>query len=219
MTICKIYYLLNQKEDYHIHCNYNDHSSIDLTIENILKRANDLQLQKIAFTEHVRADSDWTEKYLEELKKYENTTTIKILKGFEAKILSDGNVDCPLNYLNKDYFIIASFHTKYQDKEKWYNALIKTIRNENVNVIGHLAPDPWISLEKKEINYLGEEIHSNNKIVEINAKYKRPPLEFIKIFKEQGVKFHLGSDAHSISEIANYKGIKNLINFIEHSEE
>jgi putative hydrolase len=211
--------LLNQKEDYHIHSNYNDHSSKDLTIENIIKRANDLRLQKIAFTEHVRANSDWTEKYLGELKKYENTTTIKILKGFEAKILPDGNVDCPLNYLNKDYFIIASFHTKYQDKEKWYNALIKTIRNENVNVIGHLAPDPGISLEKKEINYLGEEIQSNNKIVEINAKYKRPPLEFIRIFKEQGIRFHLGSDAHSLGEIANYNGIRNLINFIEHSEE
>jgi histidinol phosphatase-like PHP family hydrolase len=190
-----------------------------LTIENIIRRANDLQLQKIAFTEHVRANSDWTERYLEELKRYENTTSTKILKGFEAKILPDGNVDCPLNYLNKEYFIIASFHTKYQDKEKWYNALIKTVRNENVNVIGHLAPDPGISLEEKEINYLGEEIHSNNKIIEINAKYKRPPLEFIKIFKEKGIKFHLGSDAHSLSEIANYNGIRNLINFIEHSEE
>ena len=51
------------------------------------------------------------------------------------------------SYLNKDYFIIASFHTKYQDKQKWYNALLKTIRNENVNVIGHLAPDPGISLD------------------------------------------------------------------------
>jgi len=211
--------LLNQKEDNHIHCNYNDHSSKDLTVDNIIKRAKDLQLQKIAFTEHVRASSDWTEKYLEELKTYENTTPIKILKGFEAKILPDGNVDCPLDYLNKDYFIIASFHTKYQDKEKWYKALIKTIRNENVNVIGHLAPDIGISLEKKEIDCLGEEINSNNKIVEINAKYKRPPLEFIKSFKEQGIRFHLGSDAHSLSEIANYNGIKNLINFIEQSEE
>ena len=211
--------MLNQKEDYHIHCNYNDHSSKDLTIDNVVKRANELQLQKIAFTEHVRASSDWTEGYLEELKRHDNKTTVKILKGFEAKILPDGNIDCPLNYLNNDYFIIASFHTKYQDKEKWYSALIKAVRNENVNVIGHLAPDPGISLEKKEIDNLAEEMISNNKIVEINAKYKRPPLEFIKSFKEQGIRFHLGSDAHTLSEIANYNGIKNLINFIEHSEE
>jgi histidinol phosphatase-like PHP family hydrolase len=124
-----------------------------------------------------------------------------------------------LNYLNKDYFIIASFHTKYEDKEKWYNSLIKAVRNENVNVIGHLAPDPGITLEKKEIDNLAEEILSNNKIIEVNAKYKRPPIEFIKSFKKQGIRFHLGSDAHSLDEIANFNGIKNLINFIEHSEE
>ncbi|MGN6559647.1 MAG: hypothetical protein ACTHJ2_03895, partial [Candidatus Nitrosocosmicus sp.] len=182
-------------------------------------KANDLKLQKIAFTEHVRSTSDWTEKYLEELKQFEKSTDIKILKGFEAKILPDGNVDCLSEYLNKNYFIIASFHTKYYEKEKWLNALIKAIRNENVNVIGHLAPEPEFSLDSKELSILSEEIYSNDKIIELNAKYKRPPMEFIKVFKDKGVKFHLGSDAHSLNQIGNFNGIKNLINFIEHSEE
>ncbi|MGN6348369.1 MAG: hypothetical protein ACTHLL_01270 [Candidatus Nitrosocosmicus sp.] len=97
--------------------------------------------------------------------------------------------------------------------------MIKAIRNENVNVIGHIAPDPGISLDLKELSFLSEEIHSNNKIIELNAKYKRPPMEFIKVFKNKGVKFHLGSDAHSLNQIGNFNGIKNLINFIEHSEE
>jgi putative hydrolase len=210
--------LLNIKEDYHIHCNYNDHSANNLSIENIIKKAKDLQLQTIAFTEHVRSTSDWTEKYLQEIDYFKHTTTtnIKIFKGFEAKILPDGSIDCPDAYLNADYFLIASFHTKYQDKSKWYNALLKAIRNENVNVIGHLAPDPEISLTPQEIKILGEEISSNKKIVEINAKYKRPPLEFIKIFKDLKVQFHLGSDAHSLEEIGNFDRIKNLINYIEH---
>lgn len=212
--------MLNIKEDYHIHCNYNDHSATNLSIENIIKKAKDLQLQTIAFTEHVRSTSDWTEKYLQEIDYFTHTTTnINIFKGFEAKILPDGSIDCPDAYLNANYFLIASFHTKYQDKLKWYNALLKAIRNENVNVIGHLAPDPEISLTPQEIKSLGEEISSNNKIVEINAKYKRPPLEFIKIFKDLKVQFHLGSDAHSLEEVGNFDRIKNLINFIEHCGE
>jgi putative hydrolase len=211
--------LFNIKEDYHIHCNYNDHSAIDLSVENIIKKANDIHLQTIAFTEHVRITSDWIEKYLQEIELFKHTANIKILKGFEAKILPDGGIDCPITYLDKEYFIIASFHTKYQDKQKWYNALLKAIRNENVNVIGHLAPDPEISLTPQEIKILGEEIVSNNKIVEINAKYKRPPIEFVKIFKELKVHFHLGSDAHSLYEIGNFDRIKNLINFIEHCGE
>lgn len=211
--------MLNIKEDYHIHCNYNDHSSSDLSVKNVIEKAKDLQLQTIAFTEHVRSNSDWTDKYLQEINSFEVNTTLKILKGFEAKILPDGSIDCPKIYLNDDYFIIASFHTKYQEKEKWYNALLGAIRNKNVNVIGHLAPDAGISLTNLEIKRLGEEILSNNKIVEINAKYKRPPLELLKVFKDLDIQFHLGSDAHSLDDIGNFERINGLINFIEQSGE
>ncbi len=207
--------MLNIKEDYHIHCNYNDHSSNDLSVENVIEKAKDLHLQTIAFTEHVRSNSDWTEKYLREINSFEDKTDIKILKGFEAKILPDGSIDCPEIYLNDEYFIIASFHTKYQEKEKWYNALLGAMRNKNVNVIGHLAPDAGISLTNLEIKRLGEEILSNNKIVEINAKYKRPPLELLKVFKDLDIQFHLGSDAHSLDDIGNFERIKELINFID----
>lgn len=203
------------KEDYHIHCNYNDHSSSDLSVNNIIEKAENLDLQTIAITEHVRNNSDWTEKYLQEIKNLAHTTSINILKGFEAKILPDGEIDCPSIYLNNEFFIIASFHTKYHTKENWLNDLLKAIRNENVNVIGHLAPEPEFSLNFEEIKKLGEEISSNNKILEINAKYMRPPLELLKIFKDLDVKFHLGSDAHKINDIGNYDRIMHLINFIE----
>ncbi len=203
------------KEDYHIHCNYNDHSSSDLSVNNIIKKAENLDLQTIAITEHVRNNSHWTEKYLQEIKTIADTTSINILNGFEAKILPDGEIDCPGIYLNDEFFIIASFHTKYHVKENWYNDLLKAIRNENVNVIGHLAPEPEFSLNFEEIKKLGEEISSNNKIIEINAKYMRPPLELLKIFKDLDVKFHLGSDAHKLNDIGNYDRIMHLINFIE----
>jgi histidinol phosphatase-like PHP family hydrolase len=210
--------VLNLKEDYHIHCNYNDHSSNDLTVGNIIERAKALDLQTIAFTEHVRRTSEWTEKYLGDIDFFKGKVSFKILVGFEAKILADGNIDCPQAYLNNHYFIVASFHTKYKNKSQWYSALLAAIRNENVNVIGHLAPEPEFSLTFGEIRNIGEEINSNDKIIEINAKYGRPPLEFIKTFKELGVKFHLGSDAHSLSDIGNYDRINHLINFIEHSK-
>ncbi len=105
--------MLNIREDFHIHCNYNDHSSIDLTIDNVIKKAKEMNLQTIAFTEHVRKSSDWTEKYLDEISYFKSKNGFNILSGFEAKILADGNIDCPEPYLNDKYFIIASFHTKY----------------------------------------------------------------------------------------------------------
>ena len=206
--------MLNLKEDLHIHCNYNDHSSKDLTIPNIITKAEALGLQRIAITEHVRKNSEWTEKYLDELNRYIPQTKIKILKGFEAKILVNGDIDCPTEFLNREYFIVASFHTKYT-KEQWHDALIKAIENPDVYVIGHLAPEIDFKIDDYEIRNLAELLVANKKKIEINSKYIRPPKDFLKIFNEYGVEFHLGSDAHSINDIGNFNRIKDLINLIE----
>ena len=156
----------------------------------------------------------WTKKYIDELNYYIPKTKIKILKGFEAKILVDGEIDCPAEFLNNEYFIIASFHTRY-NKEKWYEALIKAIKNPNVDVIGHLAPEIDFKVNDSEIRNIAELVVANGKKIEINSKYIRPPKEFLKIFKECGVEFHLGSDAHAINDIGNFNRIKDLINLIE----
>jgi histidinol phosphatase-like PHP family hydrolase len=93
----------------------------------------------------------------------------------------------------------------------WINALKKVIENKNVNVIGHLAPESSFYINTEEIEEFAKLLTKHDKIVEVNAKYKRPPENWVKIFIKRGVKFHLGSDAHSLSEIGNYKSIVKLI--------
>src|SRR3712207_5133257 len=132
--------LLNRQEDMHIHCSYNDHSDIDLTAPNIIRIAEEKNMNRIAITEHVRRSSDWTTRYLDELNSLIPNSRVKVVPGFEAKILQNGEIDCPEEYLTNDYYIIARFHTKYP-KEQWYSALIEAIKNPFVNVIGHLAPE------------------------------------------------------------------------------
>lgn len=206
--------MLNKKADYHIHCNYNDHSSIDLTIPNVVKYAKDRGLEVIAFTEHVRKTSDWIPKYLDEIDRISRDHVIKIIAGFEAKILIDGSVDCPEEYADK-YFLIASFHTTYHDKQVWIQALQTAIENPNVDVIGHIASEPSFTLESNEIEQLANLIVENNKIVELNVKYHRPPKEWIQIFRKNSVRFHLGSDAHSLEEIGKFEKISDLIALAE----
>ncbi|HKR72835.1 MAG TPA: PHP domain-containing protein [Candidatus Nitrosocosmicus sp.] len=206
--------LLNKQEDMHIHCNYNDHSDSNLTASNIIRVAEEKNLTRIAITEHVRKSSDWTRKYLDDVSGQVSKSKLKILAGFEAKILQNGEIDCPEEYLCNNYFIVASFHTKYA-KEQWYSALIEAIKNPFVNVIGHLAPEIGFGLSNSEIEKLGDLLVAHNKIVEINAKYIRPPINFLEIFKSQGVKFHLGSDAHSLKDIGNFNRINHLINLLE----
>jgi putative hydrolase len=205
-------YMLSTKEDYHIHCNYNDHSSPDLTVSNVVKHAENMGLKVIAFAEHVRKTSDWIPKYLDEIERISSSSSNspKVIPGFEAKILIDGSIDCPEKYADK-YFLIASFHTRYDDKQVWLHALEKAIENPNVDVIGHIAPEPSFTLELNEVDQLANLIVENNKIVELNVKYHRPPKEWIQTFRKNNVRFHLGSDAHSLDEIGKFEKISDLI--------
>jgi putative hydrolase len=202
--------VLDPKEDYHVHSSYNDHSSSNLTVKNALETAEKLGLRKLAFTEHVRRSSTWVPKYIQEIRLYSQRTKVNVITGFEAKILPDGSIDCLENY-SRTYMVIASFHTPYPDKKIWMNALAKAIENPDVNIIGHLAPEATFTLDKYEIDSLASKIVENGKIVEINSKYHRPPRDWILIFKDRGVNFRLGSDAHSLSEIGQFGKIRDLI--------
>jgi putative hydrolase len=204
---------MNLREDYHIHSNYNDHSSPDLTIANVVRLAEKLNLHTIAFTEHVIKTSTWVPEYLSEIELFSKGSPVKIIPGFEAKILADGSINCPEEY-SKDYFLIASFHTLYNDKKIWVNALRNAIKNPNVDVIGHIAPEPTFRMELCEVQDLASLIVKNRKIIEINAKYHRPPREWILLFKQLGVKFHLGSDAHRLEEIGHFENISDLISLV-----
>lgn len=206
-------YAMNLREDYHIHSNYNDHSSSDLTIANVVRRAEELNLQTIAFTEHVRKTSRWLPEYLREIESFSKDSPVRIIPGFEAKILADGSINCSEEY-SKDYFLIASFHTLYNDKNVWLNALTNAIKNPNVDVIGHIAPEPTFRMELCEVQDLASLIVKNKKIIEINAKYHRPPREWIVLFMRMGVKFHLGSDAHHLEEIGQFAKISDLVSLV-----
>jgi putative hydrolase len=208
---------LDKYQDYHIHCNYNDHSAPDLTIRNIIARAEKIGLKVIALTEHVRRTSEWVPTYLDEIRAETalvSNNKLRVIPGFEAKILKDGSIDC-LGEYSREYFIVASFHTIFEDKKIWIEALMAAIQNPDVDVIGHLAPEPTFDLDDYELSVLASQIFSNRKIIELNAKYHRPPPRWLLKFKEHGVRFHLGSDAHALEEIGNFSRISDLIGMVQ----
>ncbi len=208
-------HLLDLKKDYHVHSNYNDHSPQELSIEKVTRYAEKIDLNTLAFTEHVRKTSDWIPRYLEEIERIVSSgTKITIISGFEAKILKDGTVDFPTEY--EGHFLIASFHTRYNNKENWLSALKSAIALPYVNVIGHLAPEESFDLTDDELVELSQLLKLNNKTVEINAKYRRPPMNWLRIFKDNNVNFHLGSDAHNLDEVGNFNSITNLIEYVNY---
>jgi putative hydrolase len=206
--------MLDILEDYHVHSSYNDHSALDLTVKNALDRAAEIGLKTLAFTEHVRKSSSWIPQYVQEIKNLRESSKTNVIIGIEAKILSDGTIDCLEEY-SETYLTIASFHNAYSDKKKWMNALLRAIENPHVDIIGHLAPEPTFNLDGGEIDVIASKIVQHKKIVEINAKYHRPPKDWILSLRDKGARFHLGSDAHSVSEIGRFEKVSDLICLVE----
>jgi putative hydrolase len=205
--------LLNIKEDFHVHTSYNDHSALDLNVASAVNYAEAIGLKTLAFTEHVRRESNWIDSYVNEIEKINTNSNLKLITGFEAKILKDGSIDCLPKY-SDNYFVIASFHTIYGNKEIWMNAIKNVIQNPDVNVIGHLAPEQSFSLHNEELIEICELLREHGKIIELNAKYIRPPLDWVLKFKEHNVEFHLGSDAHSLHEIGEFSRIRKLVQVV-----
>ncbi|MGI0048390.1 MAG: hypothetical protein ACREAW_02520, partial [Nitrososphaera sp.] len=124
------------------------------------------------------------------------------------------SIDCPEQYA-EEYFLVASFHTIFGNKTTWINALMKAIENPAVDVIGHLAPEPSFTLTVKETEEIASLLVTHDKIIELNVKYHRPPLDWLQMFKTKGIKFHLGSDAHTLHEIGRFEKISDLISVVE----
>ncbi len=215
------------KKDYHLHSNFSDGNN---SPEEMLKAAIGLGYKEIAFTDHVRRDSEWVEKYIEELKKLKNKykLKIKILIGVEAKVINlQGELDLPPKISDRMDLILGAFHQIPKGKEQyfseneilknkkevlgfWYSSMKNLLKNPRVNIIAHPTyplDKYFIFLDRKQKENIARIAKKQNKIFEINFKYNCPDKEFISILKKRGVKIIRSSDSHSIKELRSFSKI------------
>jgi putative hydrolase len=81
-----------------------------------------------------------------------------------------------------------------------------------------LAPEESFDLSEIELEELANLPLKNDRIIELNAKYRRPPLSWLGHLKRKQVQFHLGSDAHSLADVGNFESIRNLITFVKQDQ-
>ena len=78
-----------------------------------------------------------------------------------------------------------------------------------MNIIAH--PTAILKRYKIRLPYwmkakIAREAKKENKIFEINKKFKVPDKTFLKILKDQKVNFVDGSDSHNVGELKQYDG-------------
>ena len=195
-------HLLNGQ--WHVHTNYVDGEN---SVDEYCKKAVELRIPLIAFTEHVRRGLTYNYQDLaEEIRTARKNyySELIILTGCEAKVLKDGSLDVSVDILRQSEIVLMAFHSFPRSKEKYVNALKTALSNSRVDIWAHpglFLRNKRLSLSKEEVEDIFDIASQRNVLIELNEKYNLPPRGWIEIGKKKGINFVRGSDAHSVRDL------------------
>ena len=206
MEIYKKYKQYLFSGEWHIHTNFTDGNNNVLEYAELAAK---LGIPLLAFTEHVRLNIDYD--FNELLKDIEiarkRFPELIILSGIEAKVLPDGQLDCPIEILEKVDYKLFAFHSFPEDLEKYVFSIKKIITNYNIDAWAHpglfFKKHSNLELLDKELNQIFKLMNEKDVLLEINFKYNLPKIDWIakylKVTKDNSVVF--GGDVHSIEDL------------------
>lgn len=206
--------------DFHMHTNQTDGEG---TIDTMIQRAVEKGLERIAFTEHVRASTDWFVDFADAVREAaSNYPTIDVLVGAETKVIDyHGDLDITVDILKKSDIILGSVHSLPDGKggifdfselspselaEIEFNLAKGILKHSPVDVLAH--PGGMYSARHGAfpINYFKELMYYakvNDKAIECSSKYLKNPYDFLSICSEINPAISIGSDAHRAGEVGN----------------
>ena len=205
--------------DKHIHSHWTDGEG---TVLQIAKRADELCLNHIAITEHMRADSKYLSQYLDEIREANKQCKVDILSGFEAKICNFcGDIDVPHNALKKTEIKIASVHRFPFGRRLYYPQQFEkkicqeielelsmcALRKGGFNILGHSGGMSLRAYNEFPLGFFEEiiaECKRCNIAFELNSLYHLSVLDdLIALLKKHNPFVSIGSEAHKIDEVGN----------------
>lgn len=197
----------------HVHTDFSDGK---YSLEEIVKESIDRGFKYILITDHSKSAAyarglsvDILMRQFEEIDRLRDIySEIKILKGIESDILSDGSLDYTDDILCKFDLVIASVHSGFNmTEEQMTERVTKAIRNKYTSILGHPTGRLLLSREgyKLDMDRIINECVENNVIIEINASPYRLDLDwrYVKKAKALGAKFVISPDAHRIKDVDN----------------
>lgn len=203
------------KGDLHIHTKSSDGF---LSVEEVAQHAKKLGYSYVAIADHSRSlrvgrglSIDELKKQMEEIDRInQKLKRIKILKGSEVDILSNGKLDYPDNLLKQLDIVIAAIHSGFaQSEEQITKRIISSIENPYVNIIAHPTGRLIGEREPYKVNMekVMDAARRYRKALEINAYYLRLDLNHIhcRMAKEMGVKVAIGTDTHQADQFQMMK--------------
>jgi DNA polymerase (family 10) len=137
----------------------------------------------------------------------------RIFKGTECDILSSGELDWPDRVLSMFEYVVVSVHSGFRMTEaEMTRRIIKAIRNDRVNMLGHPTGRLLLSREGYPVDMIQviNAAADYGKVIEINAHPMRFDLDWrlCRYAKEKGVLIAINPDAHNVEGLRDvYYGV------------
>jgi DNA polymerase (family 10) len=192
----------------HCHTTYSDGSS---TAEELAKACQAAGYSYLGITDHSMSaayagglSADDLRRQGDEIDEVnQRLSGFRILKGIEADILADGQVDYDEATLATLDFVIASIHSRFNMNEaEMTQRMLTAMDNPLVSIIGHptgrllLARNPY----PIDLDAVLDKAAERGIAMEMNADPHRLDLDWriLQKAREKGVLISIGADAHSI---------------------
>lgn len=199
------------KGDLHMHTQWSDGVC---SIEEMVARAREKGYSYIAITDHSQslkvakglAIEKLEEQHREIQRLNRKLNDFQIFTGMEVDILPKGNLDYLDEILEQADVVVASVHSGFrQDRETMTQRIMSAIKNEHVDIIGHLTGRLLGQRDAYDLDVerILEAAGKYNKVLEINSSPDRLDLNeyHARMAKDYGIKIAINTDAHDLKRM------------------
>lgn len=214
------------KADLQIHSDFDIETSHDLgesSMKDIVKKADELKYEYIAFTEHNPSQKGHRDKQIIDILKrkkeaieYLNYSinnmytkyVHKVFNSLEIDILSDGRLPVPEEGLKLLDFALVSIHSSFNlSRDQMTLRVIRALEHPKAKIFAHPTARKINEREGVELDWpkIFEFCLKHNKWIEINADPMRLDLSdtLVREAVKLGVKLTLGTDSHHKDSLNN----------------
>ncbi|MBA3515910.1 MAG: PHP domain-containing protein [Pyrinomonadaceae bacterium] len=198
----------------HCHTTYSDGKH---SIEEMARAAEAMGMKYLTITDHSPTafyagglNLDRLQRQWEEIGETQEKVKIKLLKGTESDILSDGRLDYPDRVMEMFDVVVASIHSRYKmDSEKMTRCLVTAMRQPVFKIWGHALGrliqrrPPFECDVERVLDVIAE----SRAAIEVNGDPYRLDMEprWIREARKRKIKFVISVDAHSTGALHNLK--------------
>lgn len=198
----------------HCHTTYSDGKH---SVEEMARAAEAMGMKYLTITDHSPTafyagglTLDRLQRQWDEIGETQEKVKIKLLKGTESDILSDGRLDYPDAVLEKFDVVIASIHSRYKmNSEKMTRCLVTAMRQPIFKIWGHalgrlIQRRPPFECDVERVL---DAIAESRAAIEVNGDPYRLDMEprWVREARKRKIKFVISVDAHSAGALNNLK--------------